>query len=244
MGAATMSKKKKKPISPKKKPRTPARFGVGANVRVKPGTTDPDFEDIPLGGWAGTISAVDERSNPPTYLIEWNRRTLDHMHPVYRKRCERDGLELESMWLNEDEIEEDAGEPVAIEQPTSIVTRPLNPRDEDDRVRLALGLNGDDPLPEVDEDTLLAYHRYLAAHLTFPVEARWEPEYGPRPTIKIIGVGDPEDDSGVDDTYGLLCEARVEGRLVEVPLAECEARKGKPNRQLLEDYASWFWNNR
>jgi hypothetical protein len=82
-----------------KKPRTPARFATGAMVRVKPGTTDPDFPDIPLGGWAGTIRDVDQRSAPPIYLIEWNQYTLDHMHPIYRKRCERDGLELESMWL-------------------------------------------------------------------------------------------------------------------------------------------------
>jgi len=44
--------------------------------------------------------------------------------------------------------------------------------------------------------------------------------------------------------YGLLCEARAEGRLIEVPLAECEAKKGSPNRQLLKDYSYWFWNNR
>ena len=119
-----MAKKNKK----EKKPRTPARFAAGAQVRVKPGTTDPDFPDIPLGGWAGRISDVDQRSVPPTYLIEWNKHTLDHMHPVYRKRCERDGLELESMWLGEDDIEPGTGEPAVIEQPTSIVTRPLNLR--------------------------------------------------------------------------------------------------------------------
>src|SRR6516225_10600474 len=116
-GGAAMSKKEKKP-------RTPARFGKGAQVRVKPGTTVPDFPDIPLGGWAGTIRDVDQRSAPPTYLVEWNRHTLDNMHPVYRKRCERDGLELESMWLGEDDIEPDTGKPTVIEQPTSIVTRP------------------------------------------------------------------------------------------------------------------------
>jgi len=87
------------------KPRTPARFAAGAQVRVKPGITVPSFEDIPLGGWAGTIQEVDPRSTPPTYLIEWDRHTLDHMHPVYRKRCERDGLEPESIWLGEDDIE-------------------------------------------------------------------------------------------------------------------------------------------
>ena len=42
--------------------------------------------------------------------------------------------------------------------------------------------------------------------------------------------------------YGLLCGARAEGRLIDVPLGECEAKKGSANRQLLKDYAYWFWN--
>jgi hypothetical protein len=29
--------------------------------RVKYGIPDPDFPDIPLGGWAGTIAEVDQR---------------------------------------------------------------------------------------------------------------------------------------------------------------------------------------
>ena len=214
-----------------------------AQVRVKPGITVPDFEDIPLGGWAGAIREVDQRSAPATYLIEWNKLTLDHMHPVYRKRCERDGLELESMWLGEDDIEPDTGGPVVIEQPTSIVARPLNEKDQDDRVRIALGLTSDDPLPEVDEDALRAYQRHLAAHLTFPCEAKWEPEHGPAQTVTITALGDPEDDAWVDEMNGLLCRAKTGGRVIDVPLGECEAKKGSPNRQLLKDYSYWFWNN-
>jgi hypothetical protein len=240
--------KKKTLRNVQKKSRPPARFAVGAPVRVRPGTTDPDFADIPLGGWAGTITEVDDRSAPPTYLIEWNKHTLDHMHPVYRKRCERDGLGLESMWLGEDDLEPDSGEQAFIEQPGEIRTRPLNPKDEDDRVRIALGLTSDDPLPEVEEETLLAYHRYLAAHLSFPVEASWSPESGlvggSTHAVTITGLGDPEDDPWVDEMYGLLCQAKAKGRVIDVPLAECEAKKGSPNRQLLEDYSYWFWNYR
>jgi hypothetical protein len=110
-GIAVSGKSKKE-----KQPRTPARFGTGAQVRVKPGTTDPDFPDIPLGDLAGTIRDVDQGSAPPIYLIEWNQHTLDHMHPVYRKHCERDGLELESMWLGEDDTEPDSSGPAVIEQ--------------------------------------------------------------------------------------------------------------------------------
>jgi hypothetical protein len=229
------------------KPSAPARFSVSDRVRVKSGTTVPDFEDIPLGGWAGTIREVDPRS-PPTYLIEWNRHTLDNMHPIYRKRCERDGLELERMWLGETDIELDTGEAAVIEQPTKIRSRPLNEKDQDDRVRMALGLTSNDPLPEVREETLLAYRRYLAAHLTFPFEASWDRESGSFGTsthaVTITGLADPGEDSGVDEMYGLFCQARSAEGVIEVPLAECEAKKGSPNRQLLKDYAYWFWNNR
>jgi hypothetical protein len=124
-----------------KKPRTPARFAAVAQVRVKPGTTDPDFPDIPLGGWAGTVREVDERSAPPTYLIEWDRHTLDHMHPVYRKRCERDGLELESMWLGEDDIEPDTGGSAIIEQPNKPPPQPTLASVEADLFGVILGFH-------------------------------------------------------------------------------------------------------
>ena len=31
------------------------RFQIGAAVTVRRGTRDPDFPDIPLGGWTGTV---------------------------------------------------------------------------------------------------------------------------------------------------------------------------------------------
>lgn len=50
-----MNQSNKTPASQGKKSPAAARFAVGAQVRVKPGTTDLDFPDIPLGGWAGPI---------------------------------------------------------------------------------------------------------------------------------------------------------------------------------------------
>ena len=112
---------------------------------MKTGTTVRDFPDIPLGGWSGTVIERDESWNPPSYLIAWDRYTREQMHPVYRKRCERDGLELESMWLDEVDIEPDTGEPAAIEPPTRILTRPLKPSNQEDRIRAIFGLSSDDP---------------------------------------------------------------------------------------------------
>src|SRR5436305_14950284 len=104
----------------------PPRFEPGMKVRVRLGVRDPDFADIPLGGWAGTVKEIERAKGETTYLIAWDRDTLRGMHPVFKKRCERDGLELESMWLGDEDLEPDDGTCVPIEQPTAIVTKPLS----------------------------------------------------------------------------------------------------------------------
>ena len=199
----------------------------GSRVRAfkLAGVADPDFPDIPLGGWAGTVETSEQVDDQITYEIEWDRRTLDAMHPVYKKRCERDGLDLETMWLTEEDVEPDNGTPVPIEQPTKIVTPPLSEKDQDDRVRKALGLTHDDPLPEITLEALLAYHRYLTANLKFPFTAYCgEEEVGPfsrkRATMTVTGLLERLD---VED--GLVCLGRVRDDETEFPLAEIEVGK-------------------
>ena len=72
-------------MSQASKPQAPARFTLGNAVRVRSGVTDPDFADIPLGGWAGKTTEVENS----LYFIRWSQETLKNMHPVYRNRCER-----------------------------------------------------------------------------------------------------------------------------------------------------------
>jgi hypothetical protein len=223
------------------------RFEVGDKVRVRQCVREPDFPDIPLGGWSGTIEMVEQIEDRIDYEIEWNRKTLAAMHPVYRKRCERDGLEPELMWLGEADLEPDDGTPAPIEQPTSIVTKPLSEKDQDDRVRMALGLTHDDPLPEINFEALLAYHRYLAANLRFPFAAYCgEEEVGPfsrrRITMTVTGLLDAVRVLGLED--GLVCTGRLRGDEIEFPLADIEVRMKKKDRnsKLLADYAYWFHN--
>jgi SAM-dependent methyltransferase len=113
------------------------RFQVGDKVRVKYGVIDPDFADMPLGGWTGTITEIIEQKGQIDCVLRLDDRTLKSLHPIYRKRCERDGLDFKTMWLGEEDIEPDDGTPVPIEQPTEIKTSPLSDKDQDDRVRLA-----------------------------------------------------------------------------------------------------------
>jgi hypothetical protein len=48
--------------------KAPANFAQGDTVRVRSGVTDPDFPDIPLGGWAGKITEVEEGNASRTTL--------------------------------------------------------------------------------------------------------------------------------------------------------------------------------
>jgi hypothetical protein len=221
-----------------------ARFRIGAKVRVKLGVRDLDFPDIPLGGWTGMVKEVEEAKGQITYLIAWDRRTLRGIHPVYRKRCERDGLEFETMWLGGEEIEPDDGTRVPIEQPTAILTRPLSEKDQDDRVRMALGLTHDDPLPEVSRRTILAYYRYLAAHLSFPFSATsWDfgRLHDQLRSVTIHGLLNPEED-GLDEEEGLITTGLGQDGPIEIPLAEVEIKRKAPNHRLVSDYAYWFHN--
>ena len=225
-----------------KKQGAPSKFKVGDKVRVKHGVRDTDYPDIPLGGWAGTICKVQGNGD---YDVRWSRETLASIHPVVEKRCEKDGLSLEVYGLAEGDLEPDPGGPLEMEQPTEITTKPLSPKDEDDRIRMVFGLTSNDPLPEVDDESMEIYRQYLAANLTFPVEAEHGAEYGHPEKVKVTGLGDPDEEPPyIDDKYGLLCDARMGHRKVVLPVGELEVTKGKMNRQLIGDYCSWFWNSR
>jgi len=137
----------------------------------------------------------------------------------------------------------DDGSPGTVEQPVTIRTPPLNPTDQDDRVRAVFALTGDDPLPEVDDEMLQMYHRYLKGHLKMPFEGIYSREIGfirsKGEIITVVALADAEE---IDDMYGLFCQARQGRHPLVVPLGEVEVKEGDPNRELVADYSYWFWN--
>jgi hypothetical protein len=143
------------------------------------------------------------------------------------------------MWLGHLDLEPHDGTRVPIERPTSIVTKPLSEKDQDDRVRMALGLTHDDPLPEVSRKTLLAYYRHLTDNLKLPFRARHE---GDGSSLTVHRLPGPRE-YDLDEEEGLLCEARDRGRSFDVPLAEL-VDAGSGNRKLVGDNGYWFGNDR
>jgi hypothetical protein len=213
------------------------RFAVGNHVRVRHGVVDIDYADLPLGGWAGIISAIDKDG---MCLLRWSEETLENIHPLYRKRCERDGADFEEYWVKQDDIEPDLGGPLSIEQPTNIITPPLSMDDQDDRIRSVFGLTSDDPLPEESDESELTYFNYLKANLAFPFAAQFhDPVKDRRREVTVVGMCDS---FSVDEGFGVMCEVLDGGEKTEMPVSELEVQQDNPNYQMVDDYITWFVN--
>ncbi len=93
------------------------KFPIGARVRVKAYVMDPDFPDLPLGGWVGEVVESQKLWATTCYLLRWTPETLETVHPVYRHRCQRSDLHFDLIWLVEPDLEQDAGGPLSIVWP-------------------------------------------------------------------------------------------------------------------------------
>lgn len=211
------------------------RFAVGSPVRVKPGIADPDYPDIPLGGWAGVVREVETRDVPaPVYLVRWTAETLAATHPIYRRRCNRDGLEIEQAWLSEADLSEPDGMPVAMEQPGELRPLPLDLDDPLDRARYLLGLTTDDDLPLVDEASLRRFHEELSQRLVFPFTAGDE-NLDPVLVHRLR----PAEEASPED--GLLAEVSRDGEVPEpLPLTAIAPPEGTVGRRDLVAYGVWM----
>ncbi len=232
-----MSQKKKGSVNP--------RFKVGDKVRVKPGISDPLFPELPLAGWAGTVTEIIKSHGQINCLFKLDDRTLASMHPIYRKRCDRDGLDFEIMSLYEDELELDDGVLVQIEQPTEIKTPPLSEQDQADRVRMVFGLTHDDPIPVVSPETLMTYYHYLAANLKFPFFSFLWVKSGSFSRKKVmvpISRLDPPVEDEFDEEAGLYGIGVDQDEEIEFPLEVIELKKKDANYRLISDYTYWSRN--
>jgi len=111
------------------------RFKVEDKVRVKWGVIDLNFPDFPLGGCSGTVTEIVTQKGTIYSVFKLDDRTQASLHPIYRKRCVRDGLDWETMGLGEDEIEIDDGTQVVMEQPTEIPLESIELKKKDPNYR-------------------------------------------------------------------------------------------------------------
>lgn len=91
----------------------PPKFAAGSQARVKNGVTVPNHTDVLLGGWCGKVY----QASGTICLVHWNEATLAAIPSIYRERLQRDGVDYRVMWLRENVLEVDPGEPLCLEQP-------------------------------------------------------------------------------------------------------------------------------
>lgn len=77
----------------------------GTRIRVRPGVTSPEFPDVALTGWTGTV--IEATGKPPAVkvIIEWDATTLEQMPADYVARCESQQLFYQMACLNDGDIE-------------------------------------------------------------------------------------------------------------------------------------------
>jgi hypothetical protein len=113
-----------------------------------------------------------------------------------------------------------------------------------DRIRAALGVHGC-RWPQVDEETLSKYYRYLSASLAFPFVAHYPEPTDPQEEqdfrCVVLELLDPEECLG-DEFDGIFCRTRKGKYEINLPLTELVLPEGSPNWRLVEDYSHWFWN--
>jgi hypothetical protein len=126
----------------------------------------------------------------------------------------------------------------------TVVAEQCPEHDRRDRIVVALGPLSEHS-PNVDEETLFRYYKYLSARLSFPFSAHY-PE--PRSSLEevqhrciVLELLDPTNDI-YDDFDGIFCKTRKGKYEINLPLIELEVPNDSPNSQFIEDYWFWFWN--
>jgi len=87
------------------KKKTAAGFAAGTRIRVRAGVMSPEFPDIAISGWCGSV--MEATGKPPLmyYIVEWDQATLDSMPAEYVERCEAQQLYYRMANLAEGDVE-------------------------------------------------------------------------------------------------------------------------------------------
>lgn len=82
-----------------------ANDATGRKVRVKADVTSPEFPEILLAGWTGTVVEVTGKPPAEKFVIEWDAETLARMPADYITRCEAQQLYHLMACLDADAVE-------------------------------------------------------------------------------------------------------------------------------------------
>lgn len=72
--------------------RKAAKLGSGSQVRVKPGIQMPEFADLEISGWDGTVMETTGKGADQNVILEWSAACIARMPQGYKDHCDAQGL--------------------------------------------------------------------------------------------------------------------------------------------------------
>ncbi len=77
----------------------------GSRIRVKPGVNSPEFPEISMAGWTGSVVETSGKAPLQTVIVEWDGTTLAAMPKEYLDKCESQQLYHLMASLKADDVE-------------------------------------------------------------------------------------------------------------------------------------------
>ena len=72
--------------------RKSSKLSAGTPIRVNDGVAMPEFPQVDITGWTGTVSEAQGRGADIKYIVEWDDATNQRMPQEYVDHCEQHGL--------------------------------------------------------------------------------------------------------------------------------------------------------
>ncbi|MGE0609345.1 MAG: SEC-C metal-binding domain-containing protein [Pirellulales bacterium] len=181
-------------------------------VRVKPGVRHLLDNDVPLGGWTGSIQEagteedlgyLDDLQEPGVVyaLVEWNDTTLARCPPLLREHLKREGINWQLSRVRLADLEQADDSDVPLDDLPVEFVKAFEDRDR--RMRTALELPDEVEFP-LEYDEVMAshdrYHAYLLEQLELPCEAVWDDQFGEGESYEDDDFFD-EDDKQIDEEH-------------------------------------------
>ncbi|MCA8998573.1 MAG: hypothetical protein KDA80_16355 [Planctomycetaceae bacterium] len=64
----------------------------GGRIQVNDGVNMPEFPDLPIGGWTGTVLETTGSGSKMKVILEWDDACLAAMPAEFKEQCESQGL--------------------------------------------------------------------------------------------------------------------------------------------------------
>ena len=77
----------------------------GQRIQVKDGVTMPEFPELVIGGWTGTVLETQGRGAAMKVILEWDDPILEKLPQDYREQCEAQHMLYAMACLPADDVE-------------------------------------------------------------------------------------------------------------------------------------------